>query len=116
MTTRIFKSFLFDAAHQLNGSEIHGHTYEVTIYLRGLVAGGYVLREEIFEREIQKIKAKLDHKYLNDIMSTPTSEFIAEKVYGWAVELLEYPALHVDRVTVYRESCRLGAEFTRDEF
>lgn len=107
---QVFKSFTFDSSHDLDGSGLHGHTYEATIWVVGPLIDGYVLTEAAFESLVQVIRGKLDHKHLNIVLLKPTSENIAEWIYKQAVAIVQAP-IQVTKVTVYRQSCKFGAEF-----
>ena len=77
-TTRfdLSQRFYFEAAHTLNrnidahGSrQIHGHTYEAEITLTGQPdpASGMVLDLAYLRQEIERVRALLDHRFLDDI-------------------------------------------------
>jgi 6-pyruvoyltetrahydropterin/6-carboxytetrahydropterin synthase len=68
--------FYFEAAHTLSrtidahGSrQIHGHTYEAEITLAGQPdpASGMVLDLAYLRQEIERVRALLDHQFLDDI-------------------------------------------------
>jgi 6-pyruvoyltetrahydropterin/6-carboxytetrahydropterin synthase len=68
--------FFFEAAHTLSrtidaaGSrQIHGHTYEAEITLTGQPdpASGMVLDLAYLRKEIERVRALLDHQFLDDI-------------------------------------------------
>ena len=68
--------FYFEAAHTLSrtidahGSrQIHGHTYEAEITLTGQPdpASGMVLDLAYLRQEIERVRALLDHQFLDDI-------------------------------------------------
>jgi 6-pyruvoyl-tetrahydropterin synthase len=65
----------FCAGHKLpQHGDIHGHSYEVWAYVK---EGPCV---EELQRKLQSVCKRLDHKMLNDILSPPTMEKIAEFV------------------------------------
>jgi 6-pyruvoyltetrahydropterin/6-carboxytetrahydropterin synthase len=78
-TTQNFElsqKFYFEAAHTLSrtvdaqGSrQIHGHTYEAEITLTGQrdPASGMVLDLAYVRQEIERVRAMLDHHFLDDI-------------------------------------------------
>lgn len=105
---RIFQRFTFDAAHRLpDWPELHGHSYTVELWFEGPVIDGYVIPERELLGLTKTIKEKLDHKYLNDVISTPTSENIALFIWGQLA--------HVEsrkKVVIYRESCGMGVEYS----
>jgi len=83
------REFTFDAAHRLEHyhgkcEALHGHTYRFAVTLRGepdaegMVMDFVVLKDLVSER----ILARLDHSYLNDILPQPTAERIALWIWG----------------------------------
>ncbi|MGE4490713.1 MAG: 6-carboxytetrahydropterin synthase QueD [Kiritimatiellales bacterium] len=81
----IYKSFRFDAAHRLTGvppthkcSAMHGHSYEIVIYLRGPVdpKTGFVMDFGELVAAAGPILEQLDHAIINEIdgLTNPTSE------------------------------------------
>lgn len=95
MSTTIAKRFTFDAAHHLDTMpeghkcrRMHGHTYAVTIELRGRPdpkTGFFVDYGDIAEAW-QPIHDQLDHRVLNEIegLAIPTTEVLAV----WIMERL----------------------------
>lgn len=98
----IGKTFRFEAAHQLpnhNGkcARPHGHSYQLTVYVRGPIKSadgsseegmvmdfgdlGTIVREAVIDR--------LDHRDLNQILVLPTT---AENIAHWCWTQL-YPHL-----------------------
>lgn len=78
------KSFTFDAAHRLERyhgkcEALHGHTYKLQVTLEGnpdsedMIMDFTQLKDLIKERVI----SRLDHAFLNEIISQPTAENIA---------------------------------------
>lgn len=68
--------FYFEAAHTLHRSietegslRIHGHTYEaeVTVSGRTLAESGMVIDLAFLRGEIARVRAMLDHRFLDDI-------------------------------------------------
>ena len=85
---RIGISDSFDAAHFLpnyNGicANIHGHTYTVEVVFEGPVdeKSGFVIDFHDLKRLLKQIIGQLDHRNLNDIMTNPTAEKIAEHLW-----------------------------------
>lgn len=85
---KIYKQFTFDAAHYLpNVPEghkcraIHGHTYQVTIYMGGPVIAeiGWVIDFSEVKMICKPIVDRLDHSLLNEIpgLENPTAENVA---------------------------------------
>jgi 6-pyruvoyltetrahydropterin/6-carboxytetrahydropterin synthase len=84
----LYKQFTFDAAHFLPNLEanhpcrqLHGHTYHLTIYVKGVVQKnlGWVVDFKELKQIVKPIIEQLDHRLLNEIegLSNPTSENIA---------------------------------------
>jgi 6-pyruvoyltetrahydropterin/6-carboxytetrahydropterin synthase len=110
-TLEISQRFYFDAAHRLlreieaEGSRrIHGHTYHAEVSVRGMAnpATGMVMDLGLIRLEVEKIRAQLDHHFLDEVASLgiPTLEnlcaFIANALQGYGLKL--------SRVSVWRES------------
>jgi 6-pyruvoyltetrahydropterin/6-carboxytetrahydropterin synthase len=87
----IFKTFTFDAAHHLGGNvpaghdygRMHGHSFTVEVYLQGKADPhkGWILDLAELESLLETLRARLDHRTLNDIpgLETPT----LERLCGW---------------------------------
>lgn len=105
------KSFRFEAAHALAGTslgalseEIHGHSFRAEVVLRGTPdpATGMLADLTRLDKELEALRATLDHKLLNRIerLGLPTLEnlwrFIWERVRHIG---------QVARVSVHRDSC-----------
>ncbi len=80
----IVKEFTFDAAHRLLNydgpcSNLHGHTYKLQIVLSGPVQkNGMVIDFVDLKRIVtEKVISKLDHKFINKIISQSTAENIS---------------------------------------
>jgi 6-pyruvoyltetrahydropterin/6-carboxytetrahydropterin synthase len=113
----IIKEFSFEAAHSFGhkpagheNTRVHGHSFKVEVALSGEpdAASGCVVDFETVNYAINKVRAKLDHHFLNDIegLGTPSLENLASWIAG---ELRpHFPELA--SVTVRRpslgESCR----------
>jgi 6-pyruvoyltetrahydropterin/6-carboxytetrahydropterin synthase len=73
----IFKEFTFEAAHHLAVTvavghpygQLHGHSFRVEVYLRGEPDKdkNWLYDFGEIDKEIIKLRAVLDHTYLNDI-------------------------------------------------
>ena len=85
---QLFKKFTFDAAHFLPNvpeghkcREIHGHTYQLTVFLEGTPDAnlGWVLDFADLKRAIEPVIQQVDHKFLNQVpgLENPTCEYIA---------------------------------------
>lgn len=78
---KVTKEFTFDSAHKLidyDGpcSRLHGHTYKLQVTVEGKVdTSGMVIDFVILKKIVTKfVLSKLDHQYINDIISQPTAE------------------------------------------
>ena len=88
------REFTFDAAHRLEHyhgkcEALHGHTYRFAVLLRGAPdAEGMVMDFVVLKGLVgERILARLDHSYLNDILPQPT----AERIAAWIWRELEAP-------------------------
>lgn len=107
---KVFKRFTIDAAHRLPDMPgLHGHTYRVEVWFEGPVVGGYVIREADLNVRVERVRTKLDHKYLNDIIPVPTSENIAKFIWDALADTGT-----ISKVIVFRPSCGMGVEYTGD--
>ena len=90
MIVELSRSITFEAAHFLplvpeghKCRNLHGHTYRLTVWIRGPVkADGFVLDSAILDDALKVIRGALDHKCLNDLEylgKNPT----AENLLGW---------------------------------
>ena len=96
------KDFTFDAAHNLihyhgKCERLHGHTYRLRVVVEGTPdsEGMIIDFTELKAIVNERILSRLDHAYINDIITQPSAENIALWVWG---ELEE---------SVRRENCRL---------
>lgn len=104
---KVFKRFTIDAAHRLPDMPgLHGHTYRVEVWFEGPVVGGYVIREADLNVRVERVRTKLDHKYLNDIIPVPTSENIAKFIWDALADTGT-----ISKVIVFRPSCGMGVEY-----
>ena len=78
------KDFVFDAAHNLVNyhgkcEKLHGHTYRLRIVLEGVPDDEGMIMDFIEVSQIVKenVISKLDHAYLNDLITQPSAENIA---------------------------------------
>jgi len=103
----IFKQFTFEAAHTLpQFPQIHGHSYSVEVSCAGEALDGYVMPEEAFAANIERVRLLLDHRMLNELIEVPTSENIARFIWH-ALE----DTLQLTQVKVWRPSVGFGAIF-----
>lgn len=112
----ITKEFGFEAAHHFphkpdghENTRMHGHSFKVEVELAGEpdATTGCVVDFEDVTREINVVRAQLDHHLLNSIegLSTPSLEHIAR----WIACKLNFPQLVA--VTVRRPSCGEACRF-----
>ena len=105
----VWKTFQFDAAHQLDAGpdgdpryrRMHGHSYQVEVWLRGpLTERGWVVDMGDLERGIQTARDALDHRLLNDVpdLGIPTMENIARFVWEKLAHLAQLQRVVVKRV------------------
>lgn len=112
---KIFKDFLFEAAHYLPSapeghpnSRIHGHSFRARITIEGEPdpeTGLVIHLGDVYE-ELSVIKGQLDHRYLNEIegLENPTLELIC--IWIWDRLIGKFPS--IVEVGVYRDSCNEG--------
>jgi len=116
----LFKTFTFEAAHRLphvpeghKCSRLHGHSFEVTIYVRGPVDPkmGWVIDFGDIKSAFKPIYDRLDHYYLNDIegLENPTSENLAK----WIWQELK-PSLPLLSQIDIKETCNSGCRYLGD--
>jgi 6-pyruvoyltetrahydropterin/6-carboxytetrahydropterin synthase len=103
MITETFKEFTFEAAHQIPPhSELHGHSFKVTVFLQGEPDPVFGWSHNLYEVEtaIQEVKGELDHKHLNVIggLEVPSLENVAR----WILHELDARLNGVQRVMVSR--------------
>ena len=103
---KLFKQFTFEAAHSLpDFPQMHGHSYYVEVWVWGTALNGYVMHEDKINAECLKVKALLDHKYLNAVIELPTSENIARFIWE------ELKHLRLFEVRVERPTVGLGVVY-----
>ena len=76
-------------------SNIHGHTYNIKVFVEGPVdpKTGFVIDAFDIDKHFNKIHKQIDHKLLNEIkgLENPTSENIC--VWIWEKLVKELPGL-----------------------
>ena len=98
----IYKQFTFDSAHFLPNvpeghkcRQIHGHTYQLTVYAEGPLLNheGWVLDFADLKAIVKPLVDQLDHALLNNIpgLENPTAELIS--VWLWNKIKTHLPAL-----------------------
>ena len=124
-TVDLSKTFRFEAAHRLvhvpdghKCGRLHGHTWHVTITVRGPVdpdAGWYRDFADI-EEAVRPSLNIIDHSYLNEIpgLENPTSEVVA--AWLWARLCSKLPGLFEVEVRETPTSvCRYRGETGEDQ-
>lgn len=113
--TELAKTFQFEAAHLLphvpaghKCARLHGHSFRVTIRVRGDVGEhtGWICDFAEVTRAWEPLHALLDHRYLNEVdgLANPTSELLA----AWIAARFVAPAgARLASVTV-DETCTSG--------
>lgn len=113
----IFREFRFEAAHRLphvaeghKCARLHGHSFRVTVSVRGEVGehSGWVMDFAEVRDAFAPVFEALDHRYLNEIegLENPTSEVLA--IWIWDRLAADLPGLAV--VTVH-ETCTSGCRY-----
>lgn len=116
MIATLQRTYSFEAAHYLpfvpeghKCARVHGHSYSVTVAVRGPVGGmGWVVDFAEIDTVAKPVIDGLDHRMLNDVLPNPTSELLCL----WLLrELAAVP--HLYAVTVRetkRSACTMLAE------
>jgi 6-pyruvoyltetrahydropterin/6-carboxytetrahydropterin synthase len=110
----ITQEFGFDAAHYLpvggiENREVHGHSFYVDVTLRGepSAATGVVRDFGEVDAALKAIRARLDHRLLNDVegLGQPTLENLARYIFKHAKAALpEVVRVRIRRPS-YGQSC-----------
>lgn len=110
MKTRIGTKISFDAAHKLpenpiygKCSQLHGHRYELTIEVEGVVSQyGWICNFSELKKILQKqVVDKYDHSNLNDYFSVPTVENVALAIFSDIQEVLLHTSYGLRRISLY---------------
>ena len=113
-TMRIFKEFIFEAAHRLPNvpaghkcGRLHGHSFRVELHVAGEPdpKTGWIIDFSDIKSAFAPIYDRLDHNYLNEIegLSNPTSEVLAK--WLWNEVKPRLPSL---AQILVRETCTSG--------
>lgn len=113
---RIYKDFLFEAAHFLPSappghpnSRIHGHSFRARVIIEGepQAETGYVFHFDDLSAAIADAREALDHRMLNDVegLAAPTLEQLAI----WLWQRLQNRVPGLAEIQVVRDSCQEGA-------
>jgi len=111
----------FSSAHRLRMysgkcEKLHGHNWKVEVTVSGEIdtESGMVIDFGILKKELEKVLARLDHSYLNDIdyfkKVNPTSENTAVYIFEKLKKSLSRHNVKVKKVTVW-ENERQCASF-----
>ena len=99
----ITKIFTFDSAHKLTNyygkcERLHGHTYRLEVTVEGPVHDNGMVVDFVLLKRIVKRRVldKLDHHYLNDVVENPSSERLAEWIWGELCDLEELLAEEIE--------------------
>ena len=112
---RIYKDFLFEAAHFLPSAvpgtanaRVHGHSFRARVVIEGEAdaATGYLFHFDDLAAAIAETQDALDHRLLNEVegLNAPTLERIA--IWIWNRLANRVPGLA--EVHVNRDSCHEG--------
>jgi 6-pyruvoyltetrahydropterin/6-carboxytetrahydropterin synthase len=82
-----FKEFTFEAAHQIPPfSTVHGHSFKVEVSCVGEPDPkyGWSVSLDDLQKEIDSLRAEVDHKYLNDLpgLQVPSLENVARWIWN----------------------------------
>lgn len=111
----------FSSAHQLKFyrgkcENLHGHNWEVEVVFSTshLNSSGMVVDFKIAKEILNKVIAKLDHKFLNELPyfqnKNPTSENLAYYIYDEIKKQIKDQGVEVVKVIVW-ESPNTGASY-----
>ncbi len=102
------RDFFFDAAHRVidykgKCENLHGHTYKLTVTITGdLKDDGMVIDFAILKKVVEEeILNNLDHQYLNNLFSNPTTEIIAKWIFDKLNEAFSKIGCKINEVTLY---------------
>jgi 6-pyruvoyltetrahydropterin/6-carboxytetrahydropterin synthase len=109
--TELSKTFTLEAAHRLPNvppehkcARLHGHSFEVTLHVRGSVDPklGWIVDFAEITKAFAPMHELLDHRYLNEVqgLDNPTSENLAKFI----LERVRVPGATLSAVTV-SETC-----------
>jgi 6-pyruvoyltetrahydropterin/6-carboxytetrahydropterin synthase len=116
---RIYREFLFEAAHFLPSappghpnSRIHGHSFRVRVVIDGEpdATTGLVFQFDDLWKAMAEAHDALDHRLLNEVegLELPT----LERISMWVWSRLESRVPALAEIHVTRDSCREGCIYT----
>jgi 6-pyruvoyltetrahydropterin/6-carboxytetrahydropterin synthase len=117
MQVELTRKFYFSAAHFLPNApaghkcrQLHGHSYEVEIAVRGPVdpETGWLLDYGEIDTAVQPVIDQIDHLTLNDVPGLENAT--AEHLCGWLWRQLEIRLAHLHRVSV-AETCAAACHY-----
>jgi 6-pyruvoyltetrahydropterin/6-carboxytetrahydropterin synthase len=115
---RIYREFLFEAAHFLPSAppghpnaRVHGHSFRARIWIEGEpdASTGLVFHFDDLSAAMADSQEALDHRMLNEIdgLATPTLERIAV----WLWQRLDDKVPGLSQIEIHRDSCREGCVY-----
>ncbi|MFH1531749.1 MAG: 6-carboxytetrahydropterin synthase QueD [Pseudomonadota bacterium] len=101
MIVELTKRYHFEAAHALTRApeghrcrQVHGHTYEVEVTLKGPVEPetGWLVDYGDITQAVKPVIELLDHRFLNEVegLSQPTSEHLCAWLWARIAPALPY--------------------------
>lgn len=116
---RIYRDFLFEAAHYLPSAppghpnaRVHGHSFRARVWIEGEPdpVTGLVMHFDDLSEAIEDTHEALDHRMLNDVegLDPPTLERIAM----WIWERLDNRVQGLSQIEIHRDSCHEGVVYT----
>lgn len=112
MKYEVSQRFTFEAAHELPGQPLHGHSYSAEVTVAGAPGlDGMVVDLQRLRDQVACVRMRLDHRLLNDVVSPPTLEQLGAYIWG-AIKTPD--SVRVSRVRVWRESVGDGCTLTTD--
>jgi 6-pyruvoyltetrahydropterin/6-carboxytetrahydropterin synthase len=121
MQVELTRKFHFAAAHFLPNvpeghkcRQLHGHSYEVEIAVRGPVNPdtGWLLDYGEMDAAVKPVIGELDHRTLNDVPGLENAS--SEILCGWLWERLDGPLPFLHRVSV-AETCSSTCHYYGEE-
>ena len=115
---RIYKEFLFEAAHYLPSAppgspnaRLHGHSFRARVSIEGAPAAdtGYIFHFDELARAMADARDALDHRLLNEVegLEAPTLERIAI----WLWNRLQNRVPGLAEIAIARDSCHEGCVY-----
>ncbi len=82
---------------------MHGHTYRLRVTVKGeRDEEGMVIDFAMLKDVVQKrVLDVLDHSYLNDILTQPSTENVAEWIWGQLEDVLKTPTYHLYEIALW---------------